>query len=76
MSAKMKPQEEEKTDGLKFHTPKYIKVTPVIIASKEEKRELFTFTAENWTPEGGFYGGKLCWVNRKKNGDSEVYVIL
>lgn len=35
MSAKMKPREEKKkNDRSKFHTPKYIKVTPVSIASK------------------------------------------
>lgn len=67
MSAKMKPREGEKTDGSKFHTPKYIKVTPVSIAPKEEKRELFTFTAEkNWTPEGAFMGVNYAWSIERK----------
>lgn len=44
MSAKMKPEErgrekerkgEKKKDGLKFQTSKYIKVTPVNLASKQ-----------------------------------------
>lgn len=56
MSAKMKPQEEKKQDGSKFHTPKYIKVTPVSIASKRRNRNCSFLQLRVGQWRGRFWG--------------------
>lgn len=57
MSAKTKPREGKKTDGSKFHTPKYIKVTPVSIASKR-RNENCSFLQQRVRERGGVFLGK------------------
>lgn len=58
MSAKMKPRERgKKKDGSKFQTSKYIKVTPVNIASKRRNGNC-SFLQQSWTMEGVY------WPNR------------
>lgn len=84
MSAKMKPQEEKKQDGSKFHTTKYIKVTPVNIASKRRNRncsflQLRVLLDCGWgiSGETGREGErrKLCWMTYRKNDDNEKHFV-
>lgn len=77
MSAKMKPREGKKQDGSKFHTPNYIKVTPVSIASKWRNKncsflQLKVGPWKRFSGETGWEGecGKLCRVNCKKKYDN------
>lgn len=47
---------EKKQDGSKFHTPKYIKVTPVSIASKLRNRNCSFLQLRVGQWRGGFWG--------------------
>lgn len=87
MSAKMKPRDEKKKkkekkqDGSKFHSPKYIKVTPVSIASKRRNRncsflQLRVGLWRGFSGETRWEGEhcKLCRVTYRKN-DNEKHLV-
>lgn len=84
MSAKMKPQEgkKKKQDGSKFHTPKYIKVTPVSIASKRRNGNcsFLQLRVGLWRGFSGEIGWKVehrkLWrVTNRKNYDNEKHIV-
>lgn len=79
-----KEKKKNKQDRSKFHTPKYIKVTPVSIASKQRNRNCSFLQLGVGLWRGFLVGGetgwegehrKLCWVTYRENDDNEKHLV-
>lgn len=77
-------KKKKKQDRSKFHTPKYIKVTPVSIASKQRNRNCSFLQLGVGLWRGFLVGGetgwegehrKLCWVTYRENDDNEKHLV-
>lgn len=77
-------RKKKKQDRSKFHTPKYIKVTPVSIASKQRNRNCSFLQLGVGLWRGFLVGGetgwegehrKLCWVTYRENDDNEKHLV-